>query len=157
MTQSSTSPARRSLRFGRRVVVALAVGAGIALTPLPAVADSGSAATVAVNTALAQLGDRYVWAGAGPDVFDCSGLTQYAYRAAGITLPHNSRMQSRVGTPVARAALQPGDLVFFYRPIHHVAMYIGNGKVVQAPNRGDVVKISTLASMRGYVTARRVA
>jgi cell wall-associated NlpC family hydrolase len=132
------------------------VGAGIALTPLPAVADSGSASTVAVNTALAQLGDRYVWAGAGPDVFDCSGLTQYAYRAAGINLPHNSLMQSRIGTPVARAALRPGDLVFFYRPIHHVAMYIGNGKVVQAPHSGDVVKISNLAAMAGYVTARRV-
>jgi cell wall-associated NlpC family hydrolase len=115
------------------------------------------AAQVAVDTALAQLGDPYVWAGAGPDVFDCSGLTQFAYRAAGINLPHNSRMQSRLGATVSKSALRPGDLVFFYSPISHVAMYIGNGKVVQAPQKGDVVKISNLAAMRGYVAARRVA
>jgi cell wall-associated NlpC family hydrolase len=172
MRATRTSSTRRSLPFGRRVLVALTVGAGVALTPLPALADAATpmsapasveaaaptrAAQVAVDTALAQLGDPYVWAGAGPDVFDCSGLTQFAYRAAGINLPHNSRMQSRLGATVSKSALRPGDLVFFYSPISHVAMYIGNGKVVQAPQKGDVVKISNLAAMRGYVAARRVA
>jgi cell wall-associated NlpC family hydrolase len=171
MRATRTSSARRSLPFGRRVLVALTVGAGVALTPLPALADPAApmnapasveaaaptkAAQIAVNTALAQRGDPYVWAGAGPDVFDCSGLTQFAYRAAGVALPHNAKMQSKLGARVSRSALKPGDLVFFYKPISHVAMYIGHGQVVQAPQRGDVVKITDLALMRGYVKARRV-
>jgi cell wall-associated NlpC family hydrolase len=148
------------------VVVALAVGAGVVLTPLPALADSAASvgsvaapnatAQIAIDTALAQLGDPYVWAGDGPDTFDCSGLTQFAYQAAGVALPHNAKMQSKIGERVSRDALQPGDLVFFYKPISHVAMYIGNGKVVQAPHRGDVVKVTDLDLMRGYVTARRL-
>src|SRR3954467_13507176 len=160
--------ARRSLRFGRRVAVALTVGAGVALTPLPALAGtvapapayahaSGSAAQAAVNTALAQLGDRYAWAGAGPNSFDCSGLTQFAYQAAGISLPHSSRAQSTMGAPVSRGALQPGDLVFFYSPVSHVGIYIGNGQIVHARSAGDVVKITDLAHMPGFATARRLA
>src|SRR3954452_13562241 len=158
---------RRSLRFGRRLAVALTVGAGVALTPLPALAGtvapapayahaSGSAAQ-AVNSALAQLGDPYAWAGAGPNSFDCSGLTQFAYQAAGISLPHSSRAQSTMGAPVSRGALQPGDLVFFYSPVSHVGIYIGNGQIVHAPSAGDVVKITDLAHMPGFATARRLA
>jgi cell wall-associated NlpC family hydrolase len=153
--------------------VALALGAGMALTPLPAYAGvptTGPAATltapvvaptaaaqVAVDTALAQLGDPYVWAGAGPDVFDCSGLTQYAYGAAGVYLPHSSRMQSELGIPVAFTDLQPGDLLFFYSPVSHVGMYIGNGQMVHAGTSGDVVKIVDLAYMPGLTAARRMA
>ena len=110
--------------------------------PVPA---SGNA-KVAVQTALAQLGDPYVWAAAGPDAFDCSGLTMYAWAAAGVQLPHSSRMQYAGGQKVSRAELQPGDLVFFYSPISHVGMYIGNGQMVHAPTFNDVVKISSIDS-----------
>ena len=95
--------------------------------------------------------------GAGPNAFDCSGLTQFAYGAAGISLPHSSRMQSTIGTPVARADLQPGDLVFFYSPVSHVGMYIGNGLMVHAPTAGSVVKIVRVDAMYGYHNAMRLA
>ena len=114
-------------------------------------------AQVAVDTALAQLGDPYVWAGAGPNVYDCSGLTEFAYRAAGVALPHSSGMQATAGVPVARANLQPGDLVFFYSPVGHVGMYIGNGLMVHAPTSGDVVRVTGVDTIRGYNTARRIA
>ena len=168
MTTARTSFLPRS----RRAAVAVLVGAGVALTPLPALASSSggggpvaaapapapnAAAQTAVNTALAQLGDAYVWAGAGPDVFDCSGLTQFAYRAAGISLPHSSRLQSTLGRPVSRADLQPGDLVFFYSPVSHVGMYIGNGQLVHAPTSGSVVKVVSLDAMGGFTAARRLA
>src|SRR5205085_5134221 len=113
-----------------------------------------AAAQAAVNTALAQVGDPYVWGAAGPDSFDCSGLTQYAYAAAGISLPHSSSIQSTMGTPVAYANLQPGDLVFFYTPVSHVGMYIGNGQMVHAGTSGDVVKVVKLANMPSFNSAR---
>ncbi|PRY41171.1 cell wall-associated NlpC family hydrolase [Geodermatophilus tzadiensis] len=123
-------------------------------TAVPA-GDSGAASTV-VATAMAQRGKPYVWAAAGPGSYDCSGLTQYAYRAAGISLPHSSSMQSKMGTAVSRSQLQPGDLVFFYSPVSHVGIYIGNGQMVHAPTSGDVVKVATVDSMGGYVGARRL-
>ena len=170
MTSTRTSSsARRPLSLGRRAAIALTLGAGMALTPLPALAHTPAVATqaaavaaptataqVAVDTALAQLGKPYVWGAAGPNSFDCSGLTQFAYGAAGIGLPHSSRMQAGVGTPVAHAALQPGDLVFFYSPISHVGIYVGNGQVVAAPTGGDVVKIQSMAYMP-FSGARRLA
>jgi cell wall-associated NlpC family hydrolase len=116
-----------------------------------------AAAQVAVNTARAQQGKPYVWAGAGPNSYDCSGLTRFAYAAAGISLPHSSRLQSGIGTPVARANLQPGDLVFFYSPVGHVGIYIGNGLMVHAPTSGSVVKIVNIDAMGGYNSARRLA
>jgi cell wall-associated NlpC family hydrolase len=109
-----------------------------------------------VDTALAQLGAPDVWGAGGPDAFDCSGLTQYAYAAAGVTLPHSSRGQSTMGTAVSRADLQPGDLVFFYSPVSHVGMYIGNGKMVHASTFGVPVIVSSV-DMSGYVGARRLA
>jgi cell wall-associated NlpC family hydrolase len=122
--------------------------------PAQVVAASGDAQT-AVDTALAQLGDPYVWAAAGPNAFDCSGLTQYAYAAAGVALPHSSLAQSRMGTAVSRSDLQPGDLVFFYSPVSHVGMYIGNGQMVHASTFGQPVIVSTV-DMKGYVGARRL-
>ncbi|QRP44202.1 C40 family peptidase [Amycolatopsis sp. FDAARGOS 1241] len=115
----------------------------------------GPAAQAAVDAALSRLGDAYVWGATGPSTFDCSGLMQWAYRQAGISLPRSSREQSTFGTPVARSQLQPGDLVFYYTPVSHVGMYIGDGKMVHAPTTGDVVKISPLQSQ--YVGARRVS
>ncbi|MGY1771491.1 C40 family peptidase [Blastococcus sp. SYSU D00813] len=122
----------------------------------PIVAGSG-AAQIAVDTAMAQRGDPYVWAAGGPNAFDCSGLTQFAFRAAGISLPHSSRMQSQMGQAVSRADLRPGDLVFFYSPVSHVGIYIGNGQMVHAPTSGDVVKVASVDSMGGYAGARRLA
>jgi cell wall-associated NlpC family hydrolase len=167
---SSTSRSFRSLLSGRRAAVALAVGAGVVLTPLPALASatatptaaaptaivaSTHASQVVVNTAMAELGKPYVWAGAGPSSFDCSGLTQFAYKAAGISLPHSSHIQSTMGTPVARNALRPGDLVFFYAGASHVGIYIGNDEVVHAPTPGDVVKVTKIQYMPFY-SARRL-
>ncbi|MBM7806337.1 cell wall-associated NlpC family hydrolase [Geodermatophilus bullaregiensis] len=131
---------------------------GTAGAPVAAPSGGGSgAAATAVATAMAQRGKPYVWAAAGPGSFDCSGLTQYAFRAAGVTLPHSSAMQSRTGQAVSRADLQPGDLVFFYSPVSHVGIYIGNGQMVHAPTSGDVVKVAGVDSMGGYAGARRVA
>jgi cell wall-associated NlpC family hydrolase len=124
--------------------------------PSGVVAPSG-AAQKAVDTALAQVGDPYVYGASGPDAFDCSGLTQYAYSAAGVSLPHSSASQSRMGTPVSRDQLQPGDLIFFYSPVSHVGMYIGNGQMVHASTSGQPVKVASLDSMGSYNSARRIA
>jgi peptidoglycan DL-endopeptidase CwlO len=114
--------------------------------PTVDVPASGGAAT-AVAVAKSKLGSAYVWAAAGPNVFDCSGLTMYAWAAAGVSLPHSSSMQYSSGTKVSISALQPGDLVFYGSPIHHVAMYVGNGQVIHAPETGDVVKYSSVDMM----------
>jgi peptidoglycan DL-endopeptidase CwlO len=107
------------------------------------------AAGEAIRTALAQVGDRYQHAASGPDAFDCSGLTSYAYAAAGIALPHSSRAQSQLGTQVSRAELQPGDLVFYYSPISHVALYIGDGMIVHARTYGSPVAVTSV-DQRGF-------
>jgi cell wall-associated NlpC family hydrolase len=122
----------------------------------PVTAPSG-AAQIAVNTALAQRGKPYVWAAAGPGSFDCSGLTLYAYAAAGIRLPHNAEMQAGMGRPVSAGQLAPGDLIFYYSPIEHVAMYIGNGQVVHAPTFGDVVKIAPMNAVGSPTAMVRLA
>lgn len=107
---------------------------------------SGRAA-VAVRTAYAQLGDPYRWGGAGPGSFDCSGLTSFAWRAAGVSLPHSSSAQYGSGRRVSRSALQPGDLVFFYSPITHVGIYIGGGKMIDAPHPGTSVRITSISQL----------
>jgi cell wall-associated NlpC family hydrolase len=123
--------------------------------PARSVKAPSGAAQDAVDTALAQLGDPYVWGAGGPSAFDCSGLTQFALAAAGVKLPHSSRVQSTMGTAVPRAQLQPGDLVFFYSPVSHVGMYIGNGKMVHAATFGSPVQVASV-DMKGYVGARRL-
>ena len=120
------------------------------------VVGGSQAAQVAVDAALSQRGKPYVWGAGGPGSYDCSGLTQYAFRAAGISLPHSSKMQSGMGQAVARDQLQAGDLVFFYSPVSHVGIYIGNGQMVHAPTSGDVVKVASIDSMGGYAGARRI-
>jgi cell wall-associated NlpC family hydrolase len=117
------------------------------------VAASGRA-QIAVRTALAQIGDPYVYGAAGPDAFDCSGLTMYAWAAAGVALPHSAAMQASLGTPVSLSDLSPGDLVFYYSPISHVAMYIGHGDVVEAPHTGANVQIVPVSSMPVAMAAR---
>ena len=128
--------------------------AGPVLTAPAVVPAPTAAAQSAVDTALAQLGDPYVWGAGGPNAFDCSGLTQYAYAAAGVQLPHSSRVQATMGAAVPRSQLQPGDLVFFYSPVSHVGMYIGNGQMVHAATFGSPVQITSV-DMKGYAGARR--
>lgn len=125
---------------------------GIDIGPVTA---PGPAAQIAVNAALGKRGSPYVWGATGPNQFDCSGLTQWAYAQAGISIPRTSGAQSTFGTPVRRDQLQPGDLVFFYSPVSHVGIYVGNGMMVHAPTSGDVVKVSPLQAQ--YSGARRVA
>jgi cell wall-associated NlpC family hydrolase len=95
----------------------------------------------ALRAALTRRGDPYVWGAAGPSAFDCSGLVLWAYAQVGIGLPHFTGEQWNMGVHVARADLQPGDLVFFYPDIGHVGLYIGNGLMVDAPNFGEVVQV----------------
>ena len=100
---------------------------------------------------------QYVWGASGPNGFDCSGLMLASYRSVGISLPHSSRSQASVGRAVSKDELKPGDLIFWYHPIHHVGMYIGNGKIVHARNTRSDLVIQTLASYPApWAGARRV-
>ncbi|MBI5243749.1 MAG: C40 family peptidase [Elusimicrobia bacterium] len=92
-------------------------------------------ARIAVETAYAQLGKRYIWGEDGPNTFDCSGLVMYSWSKAGVAMPHSSRLQSRTFPAVPKSALMPGDLVFFGNPVHHVGMYVGGGQMVHAAGR----------------------
>ncbi|CAN5134454.1 C40 family peptidase [soil metagenome] len=126
--------------------------------PLPADVPSdvpvSGRASAAVAYALAQVGDAYVYGAAGPSAFDCSGLTMMAWAQAGVGLPHSSSAQYGSGTHVAASDLRPGDLVFYYSPISHVGMYIGNGMIVHAANPSSGVRVAPLYSMP-YVGAVR--
>lgn len=112
-----------------------------------AAAAAEAAATSAVDFAMAQVGKSYVWGASGPSAYDCSGLTMAAWATEGVSLPHNSGAQYASGTPVSESELQPGDLVFYYSPISHVGMYVGNGQVVNALNPGSGVQVSGLHDM----------
>jgi cell wall-associated NlpC family hydrolase len=115
--------------------------------PPPVSGPAEGRAKIAVDTAMAQIGDPYRYGATGPDSFDCSGLTMFSWAAAGVSLPHSSRSQMGYGTPVSSGDLQPGDLVFYYSPVHHVAMYIGNGMIVHASSPGRPVGVAGVFSM----------
>ena len=115
--------------------------------PPPPSGPASGRAKIAVDTAMAQIGDAYVYGAAGPNAFDCSGLTSYAWAAAGVSLPHSSRAQMGSGTSVSSNQLQPGDLVFYYSPVSHVAMYIGGGMIVHASNPSRPVGVAGVFSM----------
>jgi peptidoglycan DL-endopeptidase CwlO len=122
---------------------------------------SVSATTVgarrAVQFALNQVGKPYVFGAAGPGSFDCSGLTMRAWQAGGVSLPHSAAGQYSYGHHVSRDALQPGDLIFFYQPIGHVTIYIGNGYMVSAPTEGENVTVVPLDAYNSdYVGATRL-
>lgn len=119
---------------------------------LPALPASGGA-SAAIQMAMSQIGKPYVWAGAGPATYDCSGLTMVAWRAAGVSLPHSAAGQYAMLPHVSRSQLQPGDLVFFGSPIHHVGMYVGGGNMVDAPETGENVQVQPI--MSDYVGAAR--
>lgn len=144
--RAAATPVSRSVR----TVTAAAAAPAAADTPLPA---SGRAGT-AVSWARQKLGSPYEWAASGPDRFDCSGLTMFVWGKAGVGLPHSAQAQFDGGRHVNRADLQPGDLVFFGSPIHHVGVYIGGGDMIAAPHSGDVVKIQAI-DRQDYVGAVR--
>lgn len=118
-----------------------------------------SRGSLALKFALAQIGDIYVWAAAGPTRWDCSGLTMRAFQKAGVSLPHSSRAQINYGKSISYSSLKPGDLLFFGKPISHVAMYMGGGKMVQAPRPGkrvEVVQLTKKFGRKPFVGARRL-
>jgi peptidoglycan DL-endopeptidase CwlO len=136
------------------------------LSTEPTVSDASSSVSApparyggVVGIAMQYLGVPYVWGGASPSGFDCSGFAMYVYAQIGVSLPHNAAMQySSVGVYVSRDQLQPGDLVFF-DGLGHMGIYVGGDSFVHAPHTGDVVKISSLNDSwyaSGYVGAKRV-
>ena len=128
---------------------------GVYLGPPGAVND-------ALQAALGRRGSEYEWGATGPNEFDCSGLTSWAYKQAGVTIPRTSRQQWTVGKPVSKDALQPGDLLFYDdgsgnpATIHHVGMYVGDGRMVDAPTEGKLVDVRPIRSDGHYIGARRI-
>ena len=115
-------------------------------------------AGIAIRFALKQIGDRYVFGAAGMIYWDCSGLTMRAYQAAGVSLPHSAAAQSNYGKRVPLNALRPGDIVFFGSPISHNGIYLGGGRMVDAPHTGARVRVESFGSWFGglrLVSARR--
>lgn len=115
---------------------------------------SGAIADKVLAFARAQLGKPYVWGATGPSSYDCSGLTQDAYKAAGISLPRTTWDQVKVGQSIPRSQLQPGDLVFFFSDISHVGIYVGNNTVLHAPHPGAEVRYETMDDMPFHSAVR---
>ncbi|MFK4067410.1 NlpC/P60 family protein [Streptomyces sp. NPDC029674] len=113
-------------------------------------------AAAAVSYAYKAIGSPYVWGATGPNAFDCSGLTQAAYRSAGVALPRTTYAQIAAGERVSRSQLRPGDLVFFYSGISHVGLYVGNGQMIHAPNPSAPVRLAPIDQMP-FAGATRVA
>ena len=143
---SRSSRATRSAASERR---SLEVEAGLIEV------SSSPGANRAVSVAMSQMGKPYIWAAEGPHGYDCSGLMLYAWRAAGRSLPHSSRIQFASTTRVPLSQRRPGDLLFYGRPIHHVGMYIGNDQMVEAPHRGARVRVKSIFR-RDFVGVGRV-
>jgi len=124
------------------------------------ITDAPGAAGAAVRAAMSQRGVMYVWGGASPGGFDCSGLTSWAYKQAGVTIPRSSRAQFGIGKSVSINDLQPGDLLFYggsASSIHHVAMYIGDGQIVHASTSGQPVKTGPISSGgKDFFGAKRI-
>jgi cell wall-associated NlpC family hydrolase len=112
----------------------------------------------ALQFAFKQIGKKYVFGAAGMTYWDCSGLTMRAFQNAGVSLPHSARAQYGYGKSVTRANLAPGDLIFFGRPISHVGIYVGGGKMVHAPRPGSRVKVASAYDLgrKPYIGARRL-
>ncbi|MCL9759944.1 C40 family peptidase [Frankia sp. AiPa1] len=140
--------AQAQARYQKATGIAATAGRDFADTPImptsarPALGNGGAA--VAVREAYAQLGKPYVWGGDGPDTFDCSGLTQWAWNRAGVSLSHYTGSQWNEGRRVSRAELTPGDLVFFHPDLDHVGIYVGNGKMINAPRTGEVIRVESV-------------
>jgi peptidoglycan DL-endopeptidase CwlO len=121
------------------------------VAPPPSGGGGSGSAAAAVSYARAQVGDPYCYGGTGPSCYDCSGLTMMAWQQAGVSLPHSSAAQFNVGRRISASELQPGDLIFYYSPISHVSIYIGNGQRISATHTGDYVRVQSLgSSIVGY-------
>ncbi|HFL3147523.1 TPA: NlpC/P60 family protein [Clostridioides difficile] len=136
-------------KFGRRKGTII-IGDGTGYTNA-----TGKAGTV-IAEAKKHLGKPYKWGGNGPSNFDCSGLMVYCFKKVNVNLPRTSRQQATKGKKVEKNNLQAGDLIFFKNPISHVALYIGNGEFIEAPETGKNVRIRKLSSRKDFNTARRV-
>ncbi|MGW6405965.1 NlpC/P60 family protein [Streptomyces vinaceus] len=141
-----TAEERAAYEAGGGAGGAAPAGAPSAAPPAPAPAD-GSRAARAVAFAYGAIGKPYVWGATGPGSFDCSGLTQAAWRSAGVSLPRTTYTQINAGQRVSRDQLAPGDLVFFYSGVTHVGLYIGNGQMIHAPRPGSTVRVAPIDSM----------
>ena len=150
-TIDTKAAAAKEVLDGLKAEAREAMMAGTWDGPIP---DASGRAGVALKYAMAQVGDSYVYGATGPNAYDCSGLTMAAWGQAGVGLPHSSSAQYSSGPRVPESQLQPGDLVFYYSPISHVGMYIGNGQIVHAANPGSGVTTAGLHSMP-YVGAVR--
>ena len=153
---------RRLAREGMFLGVSAAL-AGCAAVSVPPVIDERSAAEAergqtVVALAKQHVGAPYRWGGSSPSGFDCSGLVRYVYARVGVSLPHNAAQQYRLGTPVARESLEPGDLVFFDR-LRHNGIYVGDGRFIHARQTGRRVAIASLDDewySSHFVGARRL-
>jgi cell wall-associated NlpC family hydrolase len=151
--QEAAAKAKAAALAAQEKARQLAAAASGAVNSALAPANS-AVADQAIAFARQQLGKPYVWGATGPDSYDCSGLTQAAYKAAGIGLPRTTYDQVDVGTRVSEGDLQPGDLIFFYSDDSHVGLYIGNGEMIHAPHTGTVVKIAPITEMPFYAAVR---
>jgi cell wall-associated NlpC family hydrolase len=122
--------------------------------PQPGGVGGGDRATV-VQAALTQVGSPYVWGGAAPGGFDCSGLVMWAFQQAGISLPHSSQAQAHGGQPVALSDLQPGDVLTFYSDASHAGLYIGDGMMIHSSTYGVPVRVVPMNSSGPIYDARR--
>ncbi|GAA3730508.1 hypothetical protein GCM10022402_08980 [Salinactinospora qingdaonensis] len=122
-------------------------------------APPSSVASEAIAHAKSRLGTPYVYGAEGPRAFDCSGLVQWAYRKAGVSLSRTTYTQYREGNAVSTSDLRPGDLVFFYYGPRHVGMYLGGQQMIHAPKAGGHVEIVRMSGHydRNFAGARRIA
>lgn len=120
---------------------AAALGDVASLAALPIPGPGSGAGSTAVQAALTRLGDPYVWAAAGPDAFDCSGLVMWSFQQAGVFLPHSSQALAAGGQPVSMEQMQPGDVITYYSDASHVGMYVGDGMMVHASTYGIPVAV----------------
>ena len=147
--KAAAEAAQRARTFAAAAARRTAAQSSVGATPAPGrpVVDPGppaGGAAAAVAEAIAQLGKPYAWGGAGPDSFDCSGLTMWAWLAAGVSLSHSAESQFGETQRVDPADLLPGDLVFFGDPIHHVGIYVGDDTMIEAPHTGEVVRYASI-------------
>jgi cell wall-associated NlpC family hydrolase len=151
--QRAREAARRAAEAARTVVSHTPSVPFVPSGPAPPV---GQGAQAAVNAAYSVLGTPYQWGGASPQTgFDCSGLTMWSWAHGGVSLPHSSAAQYASLPHVSVSNLQPGDLVFFYSPIHHVGIYVGGDQMIHAPHTGSVVSLVQFSSYPEFVGAAR--
>jgi len=156
LSAQQTEQAAAALSTGDEVAASAGLG-GTVSDEAPAIQAPPARYGGVVGIAMQYLGVPYVWGGASPSGFDCSGFSMYVFAKIGVSLPHHAASQYGLGTPVSRSELQPGDLVFF-NGLGHMGIYIGGNQMIHAPHSGDVVKISSLTGWydQTWVGARRL-